>query len=85
MKNNNEVLDALNHIPCDCVSGLDWLRIGMALHREGFSVDVWDAWAATDESISRSHMVGDSAHPILRYYSNDYSPFLLIFAVICTI
>ena len=54
MNNNDEVLDALKHIPCECMSCHDWLRIGMALHREGFSVDVWDAWSATDESISRS-------------------------------
>ena len=37
--------ELLNAIPPDCEYD-EWIRVGMALKREGKSVDVWDKWSA---------------------------------------
>jgi len=39
------ILEALHTIPPD-LDYHDWLRIGAALKREGFPLEVWDAWSS---------------------------------------
>ena len=38
----------LEKIPCANLTHDEWLRIGMALHQEGYPCDVWEAWSRTD-------------------------------------
>ena len=43
-----EIKDALKYIDCSSLNYADWIEIGMALHSEGVSCDVWDEWSRTD-------------------------------------
>ena len=38
----------LDYIDPACLSYNEWLSVGMALHYEGLSADVWDAWSKQD-------------------------------------
>lgn len=40
-----QITEALSFIDPD-ISYLDWIFIGMGLHREGFPLDMWDRWSA---------------------------------------
>lgn len=45
---HESVMRALSFIPCRELDRLQWVRIGMALQNDGFTVDIWDAWSKTD-------------------------------------
>jgi hypothetical protein len=40
-----DVMDMLRHIDPDC-SYSDWIKVGMALHEGGYSLDMWNSWSA---------------------------------------
>ena len=46
----DEILDALESIPCENLIAREWQKIGMALHEEGYPVSVWESWSKTDPS-----------------------------------
>lgn len=49
---DQNILSALNSIPASDTSYQEWINIGMALHAEGYSADVWNDWSRND---SRYH------------------------------
>ena len=51
-ESRSKVLDALEHIPASSLDYDEWLRVGMALHTEGFTWQDWDSWSRED---SRYH------------------------------
>lgn len=44
----NNILSALNQIPCAELTHDEWVRVGMALKAEGYDVSVWDEWSSRD-------------------------------------
>lgn len=50
-----QIADALTYLDAD-MAYLDWIFIGMGLHREGFSLDMWDKWSSTG---TKYHGIGD--------------------------
>lgn len=46
----DELLDALAAIDPSGLTYQEWCDVGMALQREGYGVEVWDAWSARDAS-----------------------------------
>lgn len=48
----DNILDALEHLSAEACDYEEWVEVGMALKREGYSVETWDAWSRTD---SRYH------------------------------
>ena len=44
----DNVLSALNRIPCADLTHDEWVRVGMALKAEGYDLDVWDDWSSQD-------------------------------------
>lgn len=38
----------LEHIPCASVDYSEWVKVGMALHAEGYPLEVWDEWSRAD-------------------------------------
>ncbi len=49
---NEQLISALNAIPVSALTYQEWINIGFALKKEGFSCDVWDNWSRLD---SRYH------------------------------
>lgn len=45
---NNNILEALNHIPVAELSYEEWLSVGMALKTEGYDCSIWDDWSRND-------------------------------------
>lgn len=43
-----DLLPLLEHIPCSSLTYTDWVKVGMALHHEGYPVEVWDNWSKAD-------------------------------------
>lgn len=43
-----DLLEILNEIPIELLEYQEWVDCGMALKHEGFSVEDWKAWSATD-------------------------------------
>lgn len=44
----DNVLSALNRIPCADLTHDEWVRVGMALKAEGYDLNVWDDWSSQD-------------------------------------
>ena len=44
----NNILSALNQIPCAELTHDEWVRVGMALKAEGYDVSMWDEWSSRD-------------------------------------
>ena len=44
----NNILSALNYIPCADLTHDEWVRVGMALKSEGYDVSIWDEWSSRD-------------------------------------
>ena len=44
----DNVLSALNRIPCADLTHDEWIRVGMALKAEGYDLAVWDEWSSQD-------------------------------------
>lgn len=44
----DNVLSALNRIPCADLTHDEWIRVGMALKAEGYDLAVWDEWSSRD-------------------------------------
>ncbi len=44
----DNVLSALNRIPCADLTHDEWVRVGMALKAEGYDLAVWDEWSSRD-------------------------------------
>lgn len=40
----NNILSALNRIPCADLTHDEWVRVGMALKAEGYDLSVWDEY-----------------------------------------
>lgn len=49
----DNVLSALNRIPCADLTHDEWVRVGMALKAEGYDLSVWDDWSSQD--VGRYH------------------------------
>lgn len=45
--NDEDIVDALMHIPVDSVSREEWRSIGMGLYDRGFTSEVWAKWSET--------------------------------------
>ena len=43
-----DLLDLLHKLPIETCDYQEWVNVGMALKKEGFSVDDWKSWSATD-------------------------------------
>lgn len=50
--------ELLKHIPCEELSEKDWVEVGMALEKTGYSLEDWDAWSAEDRN---RYIPGDCA------------------------
>ena len=44
----NNILSALNRLPCSELTHDEWVRVGMALKAEGYDLSVWDEWSSRD-------------------------------------
>ena len=44
----NNILSALNRLPCSELTHDDWVRVGMALKAEGYDLSVWEDWSSRD-------------------------------------
>lgn len=50
----DDILSALDAIPCaDCTRD-EWIQVGMALKEGGYGVETWDAWSSRDSARYRS-------------------------------
>ena len=49
MDSTYDLMEVLNHIDPSELEYQDWINVGMALHHEGYSVDVWDRWSMNDQ------------------------------------
>lgn len=45
---HNDLPELLAQVPCTATTYDDWLRIGMGLKYEGYPLEVWSSWSATD-------------------------------------
>ena len=45
---DDSLIRALQAIDPAATNYEEWVQVGMALHREGFDVSVWDGWSAQD-------------------------------------
>ena len=45
---DDELLRALDHIPCSQLDYDDWLQVGIELKAACYDVSTWDTWSATD-------------------------------------
>ena len=48
MTDVSEARELLRHIPCNQCSHNEWVNVGMALHKEGLPLSIWDEWSSTD-------------------------------------
>ena len=48
MTDVSEVRELLRHIPCSQCTHNEWVNVGMALHKEGLPLSLWDEWSSTD-------------------------------------
>ena len=48
MDSTYDLLEVLEHIEPSELDYQNWINVGMALHHEGYSVDVWDRWSRND-------------------------------------
>lgn len=44
----NNILSALNRLPCSELTHDEWVRVGMALKAEGYDLSVWEDWSSRD-------------------------------------
>ncbi len=47
---HDDLAELLAQVPCSATVYDEWLNVGMGLKAEGYSLDVWDRWSATDPS-----------------------------------
>ena len=40
--------EVLQYLPCSECSYMEWVEVGQALKLEGYSIDIWEDWSATD-------------------------------------
>ena len=45
---NEDLQGVLDAVPASSLGYQDWVSVGMALKAEGFGLDAWEAWSATD-------------------------------------
>ena len=46
--NTFNLLELLDYIDPSTLSYTEWLNVGMVLHDEGYSCDIWDRWSSKD-------------------------------------
>ncbi len=44
----DNILSALDHLPCADLTHDEWIRVGIALKTEGYDLNVWDEWSSRD-------------------------------------
>jgi len=49
MENQIDLIELLDYIDPAALEYSEWLKVGMALKEEGYSVDDWDAWSRSDD------------------------------------
>lgn len=66
------LLEALHRIPVDDLSGLDWIRLGMALKTEGCSLKDWEDWSKgmKPKKIGDSDVVADNHREMERRWNS---------------
>jgi replicative DNA helicase len=47
-RKHDDLPELLQQVPCAGVTYEEWTRVGMGLKAEGYPLEVWDAWSATD-------------------------------------
>ena len=49
-RKHEDLPELLGQVPCVSTTYDEWLNVGMGLKAEGYPLDVWDRWSATDPS-----------------------------------
>jgi hypothetical protein len=72
MKNDNlNILDVLDYIDPSILDYTEWISVGMALHGEGYSCNIWEEWSSKDskryhagETFKKWDSFKGSSHPV---------------------